>query len=266
MKNIRESICLLIIAIAPWVLAAQNEHKTLKIGSEDMTWGYQGAGKDITLEIPIDLSSEVSVVAATLHISENEMREIPNTITIKLMDVDTDINWRPGSWDWHEDNGFLQSSPSLQELLQEVVTNKSNWVRGGKIRFLFSGFQSKPITRATLSPDAKGFIEITYEDLNQDEIVEEQIEVRLDPSEPDESGLLIYPNPTYGNLNAEFKNVEEVTAWRIYDFTGREIISQNLTKARKNTGINASTLKPGLYIIRLVDGDGEVHFKKFMKQ
>ena len=90
--------------------------------------------------------------------------------------------------------------------------------------------------------------------------------MRLDPSEPDESGLLIYPNPTYGNLNAEFKNVEEVTAWRIYDFTGREIISQNLTKARKNTGINASTLKPGLYIIRLVDGDGEVHFKKFMKQ
>ena len=144
MKNIRESICLLIIAIAPWVLAAQNEHKTLKIGSEDMTWGYQGAGKDITLEIPIDLSSEVSVVAATLHISENEMREIPNTITIKLMDADTDINWRPGSWDWHEDNGFLQSSPSLQELLQEVVT-KVTGSEEVKFVFYFPVFSLNPL-------------------------------------------------------------------------------------------------------------------------
>ena len=73
--------------------------------------------------------------------------------------------------------------------------------------------------------------------------------------------LKIYPNPIKGNtLNAEVKST---TNYQIYDILGKKILSGTVTTTNKK--INVSSLKKGIYILKLETSNGSVT-KKLIKE
>ncbi|WP_304143653.1 endonuclease [Mesoflavibacter zeaxanthinifaciens] len=73
--------------------------------------------------------------------------------------------------------------------------------------------------------------------------------------------LKIYPNPIKGNtLNAEVKST---TNYQIYDILGKKILSGTVTTSNKK--INVSSLKNGIYILKLETANGSVT-KKLIKE
>jgi len=75
------------------------------------------------------------------------------------------------------------------------------------------------------------------------------------------NNLKIYPNPIKGNtLNAEVKST---TNYQIYDILGKKILSGTVTTSNKK--INVSSLKNGIYILKLETANGSVT-KKLIKE
>ena len=73
--------------------------------------------------------------------------------------------------------------------------------------------------------------------------------------------LKIYPNPIKGNtLNAEVKST---TNYQIYDILGKKILSGTVTTNNKK--INVSSLKKGIYILKLETSNGSVT-KKLIRE
>lgn len=71
----------------------------------------------------------------------------------------------------------------------------------------------------------------------------------------------IYPNPIKGNtLNAEVKST---TNYQIYDILGKKILSGTVTTNNKK--INVSSLKKGIYILKLETSNGSVT-KKLIRE
>lgn len=72
----------------------------------------------------------------------------------------------------------------------------------------------------------------------------------------------IYPNPTNGSVvYIQSRNSTEITAVRIYDITGKQVLEQ----ANTNNEINVQGLQRGLYILQLQIGNQTIN-KKLIKQ
>jgi len=77
-----------------------------------------------------------------------------------------------------------------------------------------------------------------------------------------QSGILIYPNPTNGIINFDFakNNIQKLT---ISDMTGKEIIKK--TKIQQNEQIDLLSLESGIYIIS-IQTDNEIFTTKIIKE
>jgi hypothetical protein len=78
---------------------------------------------------------------------------------------------------------------------------------------------------------------------------------------------LIYPNPVNDILNISFnqKQFASNVQLNIIDMNGRTVITNKATNNNGVHSINVSTLKPGLYILKISDGTNEEKLK-FVKQ
>ncbi|WP_284653007.1 reprolysin-like metallopeptidase [Flavobacterium terrisoli] len=70
----------------------------------------------------------------------------------------------------------------------------------------------------------------------------------------------IYPNPVKGEV-LNISNLENPATFRIYNLLGQEIANNKI----ENDAVNVSSLKPGNYIIEIMDGDSRTT-KQFIKQ
>ncbi|WP_027878623.1 endonuclease [Mesoflavibacter zeaxanthinifaciens] len=83
----------------------------------------------------------------------------------------------------------------------------------------------------------------------------------LSTSNFEKSTFKIYPNPIKGNtLNADVKST---TSYQIYDILGKKILSGTVTTNNKK--INVSSLKKGIYILKLETSNGSVT-KKLIRE
>ncbi|MBN1599589.1 MAG: carbohydrate-binding protein [Bacteroidales bacterium] len=63
----------------------------------------------------------------------------------------------------------------------------------------------------------------------------------------------LFPNPVSDNLYIESDNVFLSAVITICDFTGKELISQNVQPGKKLTEIDCSRLSPGIYMVKIVN-------------
>ncbi len=82
-----------------------------------------------------------------------------------------------------------------------------------------------------------------------------------DPELPEESSedleFLVYPNPTYGNLNIRISGLLSVSSIYLYDISGKtlyhEVISENGEQQSFTKTMNISNFAAGIYLLKLVD-------------
>ena len=77
-------------------------------------------------------------------------------------------------------------------------------------------------------------------------------------------GILIYPNPTYNQLNVQLEQFQAGTQATVMDATGRVVWNQTLTNAQ--TSINTQGFAAGIYNLTIVNSDGELFTKRFVKR
>ncbi len=77
--------------------------------------------------------------------------------------------------------------------------------------------------------------------------------------------FLVYPNPVIGYLTIELKNVKDTYDFRIYDITGKQLISKNgITESKIR--IDCEEFKTGLYFYAIDFKNQKDLFGKVMKQ
>ena len=87
---------------------------------------------------------------------------------------------------------------------------------------------------------------------------------------PSTLSLSVYPNPTTNvlNLNIETQNASELT-FILYDLLGKEVTRKNLGKQNRGTvaeQVNTASLPDGLYMIRVLDAQGNEASSLFIKE
>lgn len=80
----------------------------------------------------------------------------------------------------------------------------------------------------------------------------------------DNSGVIIYPNPTSSVFNVIASDVNNSTQIVIMDALGRIVLTSKLIT--KTSAINASELANGVYIYRIVDSNGIIKQGKLVKE
>ncbi|KKM82802.1 hypothetical protein LCGC14_1315870, partial [marine sediment metagenome] len=78
-----------------------------------------------------------------------------------------------------------------------------------------------------------------------------------------ESGLIIYPNPTPSSLTVQMK--KHINSYTIYDYTGRARLSKSNLKT-KEIVIQVDILEHGIYILQVTDKKGETRSEQFIKE
>jgi hypothetical protein len=75
----------------------------------------------------------------------------------------------------------------------------------------------------------------------------------------------IYPNPAHTTLNVNTNGIAAGSLVRLYDLTGKMVATQQVKGV--NTQVNVSTLKSGVYFVRLEDATGRIVYNnKFVKE
>ncbi|MDQ3191892.1 MAG: T9SS type A sorting domain-containing protein [Bacteroidota bacterium] len=64
-------------------------------------------------------------------------------------------------------------------------------------------------------------------------------------------GVTIWPNPSNGKLNISYKNQTETLDFKMYDLSGRVILTQQLPSDLVNSSIDVSNINPGCYIVKI---------------
>jgi hypothetical protein len=78
---------------------------------------------------------------------------------------------------------------------------------------------------------------------------------------PEETATVcVYPNPV---LNTFFVDAENITAVKLYDLLGNEVISQN---ANGRAELNAGHLPAGIYTVHIFSGNNVIWKSKIVKQ
>ena len=72
-----------------------------------------------------------------------------------------------------------------------------------------------------------------------------------------------YPNPVQDVLNVNVSGLENVSSMDLYDVNGRKVITK--TGVKGNTRINVSALTPGLYLLKIMNGEKVISMKKIVK-
>ena len=83
--------------------------------------------------------------------------------------------------------------------------------------------------------------------------------------------LFMYPNPVQDELTVRLKSQSEskMLIITVSDLAGRQMLTNQFRISSQNSNftINCSNLKPQVYILRIVDTNGEVlDTQKFLKQ
>jgi len=68
-----------------------------------------------------------------------------------------------------------------------------------------------------------------------------------------ESGLMVYPNPSNGTFSIEMLSKCEDSFYELYDFSGKLIHTDPIVT--ETTTVNLSNNKPGIYLLRVINGD-----------
>lgn len=79
----------------------------------------------------------------------------------------------------------------------------------------------------------------------------------------EELGYSAYPNPVKNELNVVLKNAASNLS--VYNVAGARLLYRTLNQADRLVRLNLSTLKPGVYILRVNSGSGTGQFK-FLKE
>ena len=108
-----------------------------------------------------------------------------------------------------------------------------------------------------------------YFDYNEPVITNETLNTITEPQgitdEQEVSSLVVYPNPTTGDLNIDLGNAENTTAINIYDLQGRLIMTTQAIKNASTQRVSVSHLVNGIYFIELVKEKGLRSTGKFIK-
>lgn len=81
----------------------------------------------------------------------------------------------------------------------------------------------------------------------------------------DASVMNLYPNPVETSMTLEFQDASVKAKLTVYDVTGRKVLASQITEKKQT--IDCSTLKPGYYLIKVVDpGQGLTGTQSFMKK
>jgi len=70
--------------------------------------------------------------------------------------------------------------------------------------------------------------------------------------------MTIYPNPTKSTLN--IKTATAITNISVYSLLGNQVIKTN------SKNIDVSGLSNGVYLIKILDVNGNQHVKRFIKE
>ena len=77
------------------------------------------------------------------------------------------------------------------------------------------------------------------------------------------SKFTIYPNPTNGLLT--IRNTENVELVEVYSLTGQKVMTIDNEFAGE-TVLNVSSINPGVYVIKLIEKDGNTGAVTFIKE
>ena len=81
----------------------------------------------------------------------------------------------------------------------------------------------------------------------------------IDTEVPDSSEsleFLVYPNPTFGDLNIKISGLLNVSSIHLYDLSGKALYSETISDGEEHTYIktlNLSNFAAGIYLLKLVD-------------
>lgn len=81
-------------------------------------------------------------------------------------------------------------------------------------------------------------------------------------SELEQLGWSLYPNPANDMLNVQTPATIKGMAYHILDISGREVVAGVFNESR----IEISNLLPGVYLLSVMDEEGNVSVQRFMKQ
>lgn len=70
----------------------------------------------------------------------------------------------------------------------------------------------------------------------------------------------IYPNPTNGNIVVKGNNINEV---EVYNLCGQKVLTVN---GKQNVNVDMSSLTSGVYMVKVVDGNGNATVNKVVKE
>ena len=80
----------------------------------------------------------------------------------------------------------------------------------------------------------------------------------------DRDQISIHPNPVHDVLHIEQEVDLDVERYTIFSISGRKILDGN--SAKMNMTVDVSSLEKGMYVLQLVDVEGETFSSKFIKQ
>lgn len=83
------------------------------------------------------------------------------------------------------------------------------------------------------------------------------------PDTSNESGIIIYPNPTSSSLTVQMK--KHIISYIIYDHTAMARLSKSNFKV-KEIVIQVDSLEDGIYILQVTDKKGEIRTEQFIKE
>jgi hypothetical protein len=81
--------------------------------------------------------------------------------------------------------------------------------------------------------------------------------------------MVIYPNPAKDQLNVEYTSERSGKLdLQVIDSKGSVLMAEkmNITTGRNGRSLNISFLSTGMYLLKYIDGDGNISFSKFVKQ
>jgi len=79
------------------------------------------------------------------------------------------------------------------------------------------------------------------------------------------SEVILYPNPTNGDLTLMFNGTHDYYQANVLDISGKVICTYRLTAGQLNKRINVANIPCGIYAIQLIGSTGQDNFK-FIKE
>ncbi len=102
---------------------------------------------------------------------------------------------------------------------------------------------------------ARNMLGLEYKEFDK---TEKKFEIANDT----QNEILIYPNPSSGDITILYNDYEGVLNIELFDISGVKVWSENKNYNQQSLAINVSHLPNGLYILQMKDGKNEIHRSK----